>query len=226
VDVIGVSYNQILDVKMRSREVDNLSGEVEKAIANEWPSDKILAVMTTLDEVTARLEDLRSLVSEEVWKEWLVANQERYNRVRDRVTELKTRVSSLNSKDFDDGKKVLARCQSFLKNVHNQGTNAFEQQAFVSCHTDEGESKSPKLTIIKTDRTIENPTAVTREVLTVQCYSRVAFTAGFNFSTLDEEDFSVARLSVLRAEPLSKSLALPSQSTRVIEYQIHRQPRI
>jgi hypothetical protein len=126
-----------------------------------------------------------------VWKEWLVANQDRYNRVRDRVTELKNRVSSLNSNAFDNGKRVLTGWQRVYKNVQDSRESAFQDSVFVSCHTDEGETKSSKLTISKTDRTIENASAITREVLTVNCYSRIAFTAGFNFSTLDEKEFSV-----------------------------------
>jgi hypothetical protein len=173
------------------QEVDDVLTEIKNALDNKYPADDILRVLSTLDDVTARLEDLRSLVSEDVWKEWLVANQDRYNRVRDRVTELKNRVSSLNSNAFDNGKRVLTGWQRVYKNVQDSRESAFQDSVFVSCHTDEGETKSSKLTISKTDRTIENASAITREVLTVNCYSRIAFTAGFNFSTLDEKEFSV-----------------------------------
>ncbi|MEK6278948.1 MAG: hypothetical protein AABN95_01195 [Acidobacteriota bacterium] len=195
------------------REVENVLEEVEQAIANEWPSDNILAVLTALDDVTARLEDLRSLESEEVWKEWLVANQDRYNRVRDRVTELKNKISSFNSKAFDDGKKLLIPWRDVLKNVHDQKEDAFTQKAFVSCHTDEAESKSSKLTISKTDRTTANATAVTREVLTVNCYSRVAFTAGFNFSTLDEKEFSVVNAAGTESGTTVKKFGFTNRSS-------------
>ncbi|HEU4795530.1 MAG TPA: hypothetical protein VFT02_07860, partial [Pyrinomonadaceae bacterium] len=185
------SYLQGGNTKGLLEQIDSLSKEIALAVANDWPSDEILDVLTILDIVTSTLEDLRSRVAEDVWKEWLVANQDRYNRVRDRAIELKTKVSALNSRSFEDAKKVLVRWQGVLKNIEDQKENAFSQVVFVSCHTDEGESKSSKLTISKTDRTADNPSAVTREVLTVHCYSRVTVTAGFNFSTLDEKEFSV-----------------------------------
>jgi len=107
------------------------------------------------------------------------------------VTELKNKASSFNSKSFDDAKIVLTGWQRIFKNVQERKESAFEESVFVSCHTDEAESKTNQLSITKTDRTVPNATAVTREVLKVSCYSRVAFTAGFNFSTLDEKEFSV-----------------------------------
>ena len=182
---------QVSNTKGLLQEVNDVLEEIENALGNKWPADDILRVLSTLDGVTGQLEDLRGLVSEDVWKEWLVANQDRYNRVRDRVTELKNKVSSFNSKDFDDAKIVLTGWQRVFKNVQEKKESAFEESVFVSCHTDEAESKSNQLSITKTDRTVPNATAVTREVLKVSCYSRVALTAGFNFSTLDEKEFSV-----------------------------------
>jgi hypothetical protein len=114
------------------QEVDDVLTEIKNALDNKYPADDILRVLSTLDDVTARLEDLRSLVSEDVWKEWLVANQDRYNRVRDRVTELKNRVSSLNSNAFDNGKRVLTGWQRVYKNVQDSRESAFQDSVFVS----------------------------------------------------------------------------------------------
>jgi hypothetical protein len=182
-------------------EVATTKGAVDTALTRNWPVAEITAVLNDLNILTARLEDLRfdnagnQDVSQEAWTEWLSFNQDRYNRVRDRITELKTKVNTINNgaAAFNDGKNVLAGWQLVINNVHNQQATAFRQEAFVSCHTDEGEGKSSKLTISKTDRTAASATAVTRDVLTVNCYSRVAVTGGFNFSTLDEREFSVVQ---------------------------------
>jgi hypothetical protein len=188
-------YLQTGDTGGLLKEVDAVLTEVNTAMAAPWPSEAIAEVLGNLDVVTIKLEDLRSLVSQDVWKEWLVANETRYNRVRDRVAELKNKMATINNgaTAFNEAKNVLAGWQRILNNVNNQQAAAFQQEAFVSCHTDEGEGKSSKLTISKTDRTTDNATAVTRDVLTVNCYSRVAVTGGFNFSTLDEKEFSVVQ---------------------------------
>ena len=182
-------------------EVTTTKASVDTALTRTWPAAEITSVLNDLNTLTTKLEDLRfdqqgnQDVSQETWTEWLSFNQDRYNRVRDRIAELKTKVNTINNgaTAFNDAKNVLAGWQLIINNVHNQQAAAFRQEAFVSCHTDEGEGKSSKLTISKTDRTAANATAITRDVLTVNCYSRVAVTGGFNFSTLDEREFSVVQ---------------------------------
>lgn len=182
-------------------EVGTTKTAVDTALTKNWPAAEITAVLNDLNTLTARLEDLRfdnagnQDVSQEAWTEWLSFNQDRHNRVRDRITELKAKVNTINNgaSTFNDAKNVLAGWQLVINNVHNQQAAAFQQEAFVSCQTDEAEGKSSKLTISKTDRTAANATAITRDVLTVNCYSRVAVTGGFNFSTLDEREFSVVQ---------------------------------
>ena len=206
-------YLRANNAKGLLEQVGILVKEIDKALNKQWPAADILTVLSILDDVTARLEDLRGLASEDVWKEWLVANQDRYNRVRDRVTELRTKASSLNSNDFEDGKRVLAGWQRVVKSVQAQGENAFNESVFVSCHTDEAETKSSKLSITKVDRTIEDATAVTREVLTVHCYSRVTLTAGFNFSTLDEKEFSVVQSAGAESGSTIKTFGFTNRSS-------------
>jgi Putative Ig domain len=180
-------------------EVRQTKGDVDTARKLEWPSAELTTVMTNLNELTIALEGLRfdnlgkQDISQEAWTEWIAANQDRYSRVRDRIAELKTKINTDNGglEAFNTTKNKLDGWFLVLENVDNQQAAAFRQEAFVSCQTDEAESKSNQLSITKTDRTVQNASAVTREVLKVSCYSRVAFTAGFNFSTLDEKEFSV-----------------------------------
>ncbi|HZH30034.1 MAG TPA: putative Ig domain-containing protein [Pyrinomonadaceae bacterium] len=180
-------------------EVGSLKTELETARAAPWPSDKITDVLNDLDRVTVLLEDIKikdgTPVSQDAWKEWLAANEGRYNRVRDRIAELKNKVNTINNgaTAFNDSKRVLDGWQLVVNNVDTRKEQAFKQEAFVSCHTDEGEGQSSKLTISKLDRTATNAVAVSRDVLTVNCYSRVAVTGGFNFSSLDEREFSVVQ---------------------------------
>ena len=179
-------------------EVKKTKEKVDEARTLDWPSAKLTTVMNKLNQYTKDLEGLRfnkgeQDISQETWTEWFGANQDRYTRVRDRIAELKTKINTDNDglTAFNQLKDKLEGWFLVLENVDKQGAKAFQQEAFVSCQTDEAESKSNQLSITKTDRTVQNATAVTREVLKVSCYSRVAFTAGFNFSTLDEKEFSV-----------------------------------
>jgi hypothetical protein len=176
--------------------------------------------MTDLNELSKSLEGLRfnnlgeQDISQETWTEWIGANQDRFARVRDRIAELKTKINTDNAglTAFNETKDKLAGWLLVLENVDNQGAAAFKQEAFVSCQTDEAESKSNQLSITKTDRTVANATAVTRDVLKVSCYSRVAFTAGFNFSTLDEKEFSVVNAAGATSGTTVKQFGFTSRS--------------
>ncbi|HEU4872913.1 MAG TPA: hypothetical protein VFT44_07430, partial [Pyrinomonadaceae bacterium] len=202
-------------------EVNNTKGEVDTARKLEWPSPQLAKVMTNLNEHTKALESLRFNedgkldISQAAWTEWIGANQDRYTRVRDRIAELKTKINTDNDglTAFNQTKDKLAGWFLVLENVDNQKEKAFKQEAFVSCQTDEAESKSNQLTITKTDRTVANATAVTREVLKVSCYSRVAFTAGFNFSTLDEKEFSVVNSAGTDSSTTVKKFGFTNRSS-------------
>ncbi|HEY0376399.1 MAG TPA: hypothetical protein VGC87_05515 [Pyrinomonadaceae bacterium] len=201
-------------------EVDTVWGELGQALTRTWPVTEIANVLSDLNTLTSQLEDLRfdnngtQDVSQEAWAEWLASNQDRYSRVRDRIAELKAKVNTINegADEFNESKNVLKEWQSIVNNVHNQRDAAFRQNVFVSCHNDEGENQSSKLSISKTDRTAANQAATTREVLTVNCYSRVAFTAGFNFSTLDEKVFSVVQAAGDTPGTVTKEFGFTSRS--------------
>jgi hypothetical protein len=216
------------DVYLQSGSMNTLLGEVaavknaiDGAMAKTWPAAEIGNVLRILNDLTTQLEDLRfdnqgnQDVSQEAWAEWIGNNQDRYNHVRDRIAELKTKVNTIGAGAgaFSDSKNVLAEWQLIITNVNNQGEAAFRQEAFVSCHNDEGENQSSKLTISKTDRTSSNQAAATREVLTVNCYSRVALTAGFNFSTLDEKEFSVVQSAGSQPGTVVKKFGFTSRSS-------------
>jgi hypothetical protein len=202
-------------------EVKDTKDVVDTARKLLWPSAELTTVMTNLNELTIALEGLRfnnlgeQDISQETWSEWIAANQDRYFRVRDRIAELKTKINTDNGgvAAFNDTKAKLEGWLLVLENVHNQGEAAFQQKALVSCQTDEAESKSNQLSITKTDRTVQNATAVTREVLKVSCYSRVAFTAGFNFSTLDEKEFSVVNSAGTESGSTVKKFGFTNQSS-------------
>jgi len=203
------------------KEVKDTKDDVDKARKPDWPSAGLTTVMNKLNEYTKALEGLRfnedgeQDISQETWMEWFGANQDRYTRVRDRIAELKTKINTDNEglTAFNQLKDKLAGWFLVLENVDNQGAKAFQQEAFVSCQTDEAESKSNQLSITKTDRTVPNATAVTREVLKVSCYSRVAFTAGFNFSTLDEKEFSVVESAGTEAGSTVKKFGFTNRSS-------------
>jgi len=192
-------YLQSGNVTGLLNEVKQTKDVVDPAVRAEWPSQEITNALNNLSDRALDLERLRldesgnQDISQESWTAWLEVNQDRLTRVRERITELTTKVNTANNglDDFNTAKNILADWQLVINNVHNQQAAAFEQEAYVSCQTDEGEGKTSLLTISKTDRTVSNPTTVSREVLTVHCYSRISLTAGFNFSTLDEKEFSV-----------------------------------
>lgn len=193
-------YLQSGNVTGLLNEVKQTKDIVDPAVRAEWPSQEITNALNNLSDSALGLERLRldettgnQDVSQESWAAWLEVNQDRLTRVRERITELTTKVNTINNGlgDFNTARNILADWQLVINNVHNQQAAAFQQEAYVSCQTDEGEGKSSLLTISKTDRTVSNPTSVSREVLTVHCYSRISLTAGFNFSTLDEKEFSV-----------------------------------
>lgn len=193
---------------------------VNEAMKKTSPSEQIRTVLESLDLTMTKLEDLRvkdngDIVVQDIWAEWLAANQDRYNRVRDRINELKTKVNTIDggAAAFNESKNVLAGWQLIINNAHNQGESAFRQEAFVSCHNDEAESQSSKLSIAKTDRTVANATASTRDVLTANCYSRIAITAGFNFSTLDEKEFSVVQAAGPTPGTVVKKFGFTSSSS-------------
>lgn len=194
---------------------------VDTALTLDWPAADLTSVMNDLNELTRGLESLRfdmtgnQDISQEAWTEWMAANQDRYSRVRDRIAELKTKVTTISGGviAFNEAKNVLSGWQLVLDNVDNQKAAAFTRKVFVSCHTDEAETKSNKLTISKTDRTTANATEVTRDVLTVNCYSRVAFTAGFNFSTLDEKEFSVVNSAGTESGTTVKKFGFTNRSS-------------
>ncbi len=202
-------------------DVRDTKGRVEAALRNDWPSDDLTTVMNNLSDYALRLERLRlnekgeQDVSQEAWTEWLSLNQDRYSGVKERISELKTKITTVNSgaENFNKAKNKVAGWLPVLENVNKQGASAFQQRAFVSCQTDEAETKSSKLTITKVDRTIENASAITREVLTVHCYSRVSFTAGFNFSTLDEKEFSVVQSAGAESGSTVKKFGFTNRSS-------------
>ena len=151
-------YLQSNNVTALLQEVKQTKGTVGAAQGLEWPAAQLTTEMDMLNNLTLAIETLRSKhpedppdISQEVWSEWIVANQDRYSRVRDRIAELKTKINTINggATAFNDARNVLAGWLLVLKNVHKQGEKAFKQEAFVSCQTDEGEAKSSLLTITK-----------------------------------------------------------------------------
>lgn len=217
-------YLQSNNVSGLLTEVGDTKALVDPALRETWPTQGITNALNNLGDLALDLESLRldplsptrnQDVTSEGWAAWLAANQDRFTRVRDRITELTAKVNTINNgiTVFNEAKNVLADWQLIINNVDNQKAAAFQQEAFVSCHTDEGEGKSSKLTMSKTDRTVSNPATVTREVLTVNCYSRVAFTAGFNFSSLDEKEFSVVESAGATPDATVKKFGFTNRSS-------------
>jgi hypothetical protein len=217
-------YLQSNNVSGLLTEVGQTKDLVDPALRKTWPTQEITNALNNLGDLALELESLRldplspthnQDVTSEAWAAWLAVNQDKFNRVKDRIAELTTKVNTTNNgvTAFNEAKNVLADWQLIINNVDKQKEAAFEQEAFVSCQTDEGEGKSSKLTMSKSDRTVSNPTAVTREVLTVNCYSRVAFTAGFNFSSLDEKEFSVVESAGSTANTTVKKFGFTNRSS-------------
>jgi hypothetical protein len=217
-------YLQSNNVSGLLTEVGETKALVDPALRKTWPTQEITKVLNNLGDLALALESLRldplsptrnQDVTSEAWAAWLAANQDKFNRVKDRIAELTGKVNTTNNgvTAFNEAKNVLADWQLIINNVDNQKAAAFQQEAFVSCHTDEGEGKSSKLTMSKSDRTVSNSTAVTREVLTVNCYSRVAFTAGFNFSSLDEKEFSVVESAGSTPDTTVKKFGFTNRSS-------------
>ena len=177
--------------------IDTVKPGVQTGIGAAWPTDTVLALLADIDEVVARLKTLPVDGSggSMTWQKWYQGgNRESYDWALARCATLRSLVESMGPRS--DAAKAVAELQAalavwlkVLEAVKGGGSDSFKLELNVGCGFNFNQTKSTKVELVKRDR-LAPPTAVTREeIVTIECSTPLSVSAGFGFSTVDEQDF-------------------------------------
>jgi hypothetical protein len=104
---------------------------------------------------------------------------------------------------FNEGRKKLRFWNSVFKDIISRGEDAFILEISINDHGFTiGTGKETKVDLIKQDRLAEpGAEAIREEIVTVVFSSIFSVSAGFGFSTLDEQEFSIVRSRTSPTDP-------------------------
>lgn len=104
---------------------------------------------------------------------------------------------------FNEGRKKLRFWNSVFKDIISRGEDAFILEISINDHGFTiGTGKETKVELIKQDRLAESGAeAIREEIVTVVFSSIFSVSAGFGFSTLDEQEFSIVRSRTSPTDP-------------------------
>jgi hypothetical protein len=177
--------------------LERLRPSVQTGIGAAWPTDTVLALLADLDLLVLRLKalPLGGSGGSSAWSKWYQgANRDSYDWAMARCERLRLLLESMGP--GSDPAKAMAELQTALMEwlgvldaVTAGGANALSLEHRVDCGFSFNQTKAAKIELVKRDR-LAPPTAVTREeVVTVECSTPISVSAGFGFSTVDEQDF-------------------------------------
>lgn len=162
-----------------------------ESVNTQWPDAEI---NTFLGDV-ARLEDrIRSITDQE----WLRINKSRFDASLDRLKLMSDRVVELShngkadspAERFDQGLKVLQLWKEILTAAKAQGSDYFVfPDVEFNCSFAFDQNKETVVTLVKQDRLDPATTASEQELITVICSSPFSVSAGFGFSSINEQEF-------------------------------------
>jgi hypothetical protein len=108
-----------------------------------------------------------------------------------------------DSTHYNQGRKKLRSWNSVFKDIISRGEDAFILEISINDHGFTiGTGKETKVELIKQDRFAEPGAEIIREeIVTVVFSSIFSVSAGFGFSTLDEQEFSIVRSRTSPTDP-------------------------
>lgn len=174
---------------------------IDNALNAEWPDDKIEDLISRLNILRNTLIALptRSLNGQDfsTWKQ-VPANKTAYEGAFARITELQTQLDGLKSTNsnnaagvaFRDAKNKLSLWKPILVGVRDGGVTSFSRTVKVGCGFAFDTTKETKVKIVKRDRLADaGAQPVSEEIVDVVCSSPLSVSAGFGFSSIDEQEF-------------------------------------
>jgi hypothetical protein len=164
-----------------------LAANVRKASAEPWPA------ADALNDDVLRLQafvDIQVIKNPKEWKEV-------YEHVTNLVSALRSRVAS-GAAGSDRARAWRTQVEALQKWApmlegwsHASAQELFETEVPVDCSMLASESKKAIVRLARTDRIHPETVYPKRDLITVECPSRLAVTAGFGFSNVREKEYQL-----------------------------------